>query len=210
MVQTSSGGPAQDPNGSFNSSVGIRLVQTSSSSTKYMDVYLVSIPRSEFGWFRPTALCHAAGGFHVSIPRSEFGWFRRGMTRLRSPVVVCFNSSVGIRLVQTRRLIDKILEEYYVSIPRSEFGWFRPRLTPLGAREEEMFQFLGRNSVGSDHARGYDLGDQAAQFQFLGRNSVGSDQGMETIYSTYQVFQFLGRNSVGSDEKGAAPGLALD
>ena len=41
-------------------------------------------------------------------------------------------------MVQTRRLIDKILEEYYVSIPRSEFGWFRPRLTPLGAREEEI------------------------------------------------------------------------
>ena len=59
----------------FNSSVGIRLVQTQILQGISPNIY-VSIPRSEFGWFRPFLVINWLLTQAVSIPRSEFGWFR--------------------------------------------------------------------------------------------------------------------------------------
>ena len=158
----------------------------------------VSIPRSEFGWFRlgESQLLH--GFSSVSIPRSEFGWFRL----LKAIRVLLANK---------------------VSIPQSEFGWFRPSSAVQESRKMLWFQFLSRNSVGSDGAiledwHGYErVSIPQSEFGWfrpvevapssIPKRCFNSSVGIRLVQTldsriqtlTRELFQFLRRNSVGSD-----------
>ena len=88
---------------------------------------VVSIPRSEFFRFGPPRPSRSAPNVDVSIPRSEFFRFGRGLAALAFITTGSFNSSIGILSVRTRRLARVVC-----------------------ALKE--FQFLDRNSFGSDEA----------------------------------------------------------
>ena len=85
-----------------------------------------------------------------------------------------------------------------VSIPRSEFFRFGQVVVQAIMSVLCPFQFLDRNSFGSDDEVHYYLHVEGL-FQFLDRNSFGSDKErvMGTIIAL--AFQFLDRNSFGSD-----------
>ena len=85
----------------------------------------------------------------VSIPRSEF--FRFG------PVALAATGGGD-----------------EVSIPRSEFFRFGPWCWRAFDNCFHRFQFLDRNSFGSDLVGGQ-VGAMRSEFQFLDRNSFGSD-----------------------------------
>jgi len=86
-----------------------------------------------------------------------------------------FNSSVGILVVRTTRIIPRLVAR------------------PL------TFQFLGRNSGRSDFVLSIDS-TWRIEFQFLGRNSGRSDRsGCYRSFAESPRFQFLGRNSGRSD-----------
>ena len=135
----------------FNSSIGILSVRTLS-----VTVYVVPgarfqfLDRNSFGSDDTPASLPCSNLPSVSIPRSEF--FRFGL----------INSEV---FTYTSK----------VSIPRSEF--FRFGRTQRGERSVAIsgFQFLDRNSFGSDYRYRQTPPLALMMFQFLDRNSFGSD-----------------------------------
>ncbi len=86
----------------------------------------------------------------VSIPRSEFCGFGRVWRRSGCRRRTSFNSSVGILWVRTGEGDRDGFLQLEVSIPRSEFCGFGPTGGLFLGERVEPFQFLGRNSVGSD------------------------------------------------------------
>ena len=87
----------------------------------------------------------------------------------------CFNSSIGILSVRTSPLLNSISTRLPVSIPRSEFFRFGLRslieqklqLWKVSIPRSEFFRF-GREVTAT-------VTDGDGKFQFLDRNSFGSD-----------------------------------
>ena len=163
---------------------------------------LVSIPRSEFfrfGLRGSSAICPTVSA--VSIPRSEF--FRFGHRLLGRPrwSTKSFNSSIGILSVRTRTSPAATASGSVVSIPRSEFFRFGRARRIRDVVRNGGFQFLDRNSFGSDSPLAEGLCDAAGRFNSsIGILSVRTRRQSERRTAT-ERFQFLDRNSFGSDHQ---------
>ena len=174
---------------SFNSSIGILSVRTPDVGRGALGVRHVSIPRSEFFRFGPArAEGMAPVVERVSIPRSEFfrfglqgmlrRWLEEGVSiprseffrfgpSIRSGLVLrlgCFNSSIGILSVRTARARRVHVLFQAVSIPRSEFFRFGHSEQLARNSQKLMFQFLDRNSFGSDLVGAGTAGDDLLCF----------------------------------------------
>ena len=109
----------------------------------------VSIPRSEFFRFGRLGGSRRACELEVSIPRSEFFRFGQGSSPWKNRIWASFNSSIGILSVRTQKLNkeERKMEGFNSSIGilsvRTEMKLSYPT-------RWKMFQFLDRNSFGSD------------------------------------------------------------
>ena len=210
---------------SFNSSIGILSVRTTYTTTISGTEWEVSIPRSEFFRFGPPSTEVKRDNIpHVSIPRSEF--FRFGLedgyayVRLSTPVSI--PRSEFFRFGPRTPAVPQTTAA--VSIPRSEFFRFGPNLHTCDRWTDHEFQFLDRNSFGSDNWRRrwgwrrrrcfnssigilsvrtplWDIAHKdhlkvsIPRSEFF-RFGLG---GRDTMTTKIVKFQFLDRNSFGSD-----------
>jgi len=136
----------------FNSSVGILVVRTRRPSrpSPRLQCRFQFLGRNS-GRSDAAVYRERRGGGAVSIPRSEFWSFGPGAARRAGDNPTSFNSSVGILVVRTTRVVR-------------------------GSRKQRAFQFLGRNSGRSDSGVHRRPAHSVRQFQFLGRNSGRSDK----------------------------------
>mgnify|MGYP006282317721 CR=1 FL=1 len=97
-----------------------------------------------------------------------------------------FNSSIGILSVRTKRARRRLSR---LTRFNSSIGILSVRTWPVVQQVfvQVAFQFLDRNSFGSDCAEQKARGWKRRMFQFLDRNSFGSDthvSGLNTSHST--------------------------
>ena len=160
----------------------------------------VSIPRSEFfrfGLLQRVPLPLKRPGFQF-LDRNSFGSDQK-TARLQATERPGFNSSIGILSVRTLAVIEGLLQDLRVSIPRSEFFRFGHGDAGPTVVSQVGFQFLDRNSFGSD------IGHRSLRSACTsGFNSSIGILSVRTLQHLPQKkpqpwFQFLDRNSFGSD-----------